>query len=129
LFASPASGTARDLATGLAVNGALVWGLNYGAERARPEARDAFASRSTAAAFTVAPILASRYGWKVGVPAYALAFAAGVGQSEDRLSSRVVAGATLGVLVGSSVARRSARGYMPENLYMGKRGLGLKFGF
>lgn len=92
--------------------------------------RDAYAV-DTAAAFAVAPLLTSRYGWKAGVPAYTLAFMTGfTGANDGKVrSSGVLAGAAVGWAVGSAVAHHRRAQLMPEHVYMGKRGLGLKFGF
>lgn len=92
--------------------------------------RDAYAF-DTAAAFAVAPVLASRYGWKAGVPAYTVALMTGFGGTQDRPHhvSTVLAGAAVGLAVGGAVAHHRRSQFMPEHVYMGKRGLGLKFGF
>jgi membrane-associated phospholipid phosphatase len=126
------TGAARDLATGLLVNGAVVFALKTSIDRTRPNGEHwSFPSGHTASAFTVAPILNSRFGWRVGVPAYALAVATGLGRVEDHwhFPSDVIAGATLGLIVGETVARHSSLPHLPENLYVGSKGLGLQFGF
>lgn len=126
------TGAAQDLATGLLLNGAAVWALKTSIDRTRPNGSPwSFPSGHTSSAFTVAPILASHFGWRVGVPAYALAFATGFGRIEDRwhFPSDVVAGATLGLIVGESVAHHSRSLPLADNVYVGRRGLGVKFGF
>lgn len=92
--------------------------------------RDSYAF-DTATAFAVAPVLASRYGWKAGVPAYTLALMTGFAGAGDRPhhASTVVASAAVGLAVGGAVAHHRRSQFMPEHVYMGKRGLGLKFGF
>ena len=67
-------GAASDLAKGLVLDAALVYALKAGIDRTRPNGHgNSFPSAHTASAFTMAPILTSRFGWKVGVPAYGLA--------------------------------------------------------
>ena len=126
------TGAARDLATGLLIDGALVFALKTSIDRTRPNGEHwSFPSGHTASAFTVAPILNSRFGWRVGVPAYALAIATGLGRVEEHwhFPSDVIAGATLGLIVGETVARHSSMPHLPENLYVGSKGLGLQFDF
>jgi len=129
------TGAARDLATGLIIDGALVYALKTGVDRTRPNGeRWSFPSGHTSSAFTVAPILWSRFGWRAGAPAYALAVATGLGRIEDHwhFPSDVIAGATLGLIVGEAVAAHHAHttqapGFIPGYVYMGKKGLGLQF--
>lgn len=91
------------------VNGVYTELLKYGVKRQRPDGSDSlsFPSGHTSTAFSLATVASSHYGWKVGVPAYALA--AGIGLSrieQDRHHlSDVIAGATLGVIVGRTVTR------------------------
>jgi membrane-associated phospholipid phosphatase len=126
------TGAAHDLATGLVLDGALVFALKNSIDRTRPNGQHwSFPSGHASSAFTVAPILASHFGWRVGIPAYALAVATGIGRIEDHwhYPSDVVAGATLGLIVGESVAHHSRSLPLADNLYVGHRGLGVKFGF
>lgn len=126
------TGAAVDLGTGLALDGALVLGLKVAVDRTRPNgARHSFPSGHTSSAFTVAPILTSRFGWKVGVPAYALAFATAFGRIEDHwhFPSDTIAGATLGLILGESVAHHSSRGRLPADFFVGPSGIGLQFHF
>jgi len=64
-------------------------------------------SGHTSSSFTVASVLHEYYGWQVGVPAYVLAAYVGASRVEDRRHnlSDVWFGATLGLVVGHSVAR------------------------
>lgn len=126
------TGAARDLTAGLLIDGALLYALKSGILSTQSDGSvEPLATGITASAFTAAPILTSRFGWKVGAPAYALAVAAGMGTRDQTgaTSTDVLATAGLGLLVGNAVAHHSARLRMPENLYMGKRGLGFKMQF
>jgi membrane-associated phospholipid phosphatase len=125
---------AHDLATGLVIDGALVFAVKTGVDRTRPNGGQwSFPSGHTSSAFTVAPILWSHFGWKVGAPAYALAVSTGLGRIEDHwhFPSDVIAGATMGLIVGEAVAthhqRTSGAGLIPGYVYMGRKGLGLQF--
>jgi membrane-associated phospholipid phosphatase len=91
------------------VNGAYTGLLKYTVKRGRPDGSDSlsFPSGHTSTAFSLAGVASHHYGWKVGVPMYALA--AGIGltrieQDRHHLSD-VIAGATLGFVVGRSVTR------------------------
>jgi membrane-associated phospholipid phosphatase len=98
-----------DFAQALVVNGAYTGLLKYTVKRERPDGSDSlsFPSGHTSTAFSMATIASSHYGWKVGVPAYALASCIGLTRIErDRHHlSDVIAGATLGLVVGRTVAR------------------------
>ena len=83
--------------------------------RERPNGQDhkSFPSGHTSNAFAMASVAHSHYGWKIGVPAYALAGLMGVSRiREDKhWLSDVVAGAGLGFVVGRTVARVNGRGH------------------
>jgi membrane-associated phospholipid phosphatase len=83
--------------------------LKYSVKRERPDGSDSlsFPSGHTSTAFSLATVAEQHYGWKVGVPAYALASCIGLTRIEqDRHHlSDVVAGATIGVIVGRTVTR------------------------
>jgi membrane-associated phospholipid phosphatase len=74
--------------------------------RIRPDGSSySFPSGHTAAAFATATVLQSELGWKVGIPAYAVAALVGASrvQADRHYFSDVVAGATVGLLAGRSV--------------------------
>jgi len=76
------------------------------ARRTRPDGSDlSLPSGHTSSAFATAAVLQSEFGWKAGVPAYAIAswVAASRVQMERHYLSDVIAGATIGILAGRSV--------------------------
>lgn len=122
----------RQLTESFALTSAAVWSLKVAIGRDRPGGGSySFPSGHTATAFAVAPVLMDRYGWKVGVPAYALATATALGRMEDRRHhlSDVVCGATLGILIGKYVVRDGAAGSLFSRVRFGKNKIGLAVKF
>lgn len=80
---------------------ALTYGLKLAIKKERPngESFNSFPSGHTSIAFTSAGFLQKRYGWKIGIPAYALA--SYVGYSRIKANKHdtwdVLAGAAIGV--------------------------------
>ena len=68
----------------------------------------AFPSGHTSSTFATATVLQRHYGWKVGVPFYALGVYAGASRivAEKHWTSDVVFGAAVGVASGYTVTRR-----------------------
>ena len=103
-----------DFMQAMIVNGAYTSILKYTVKRERPDGSDSlsFPSGHTSTAFSLAAVAQSHYGWKIGVPAYALATGIGLSRIEqDRHHlSDVIAGATLGVIVGRTVSRLDGDG-------------------
>jgi membrane-associated phospholipid phosphatase len=89
-----------------------VWttAIKYPTHRRRPNNANylSFPSGHTSNAFAWATVAAHHYGWKLGVPSYLVAGAIGVGRMEKDAHwlTDVLAGATLGILVGRTVVRR-----------------------
>jgi membrane-associated phospholipid phosphatase len=98
-----------DFAQALIVNGAYTSILKYSIQRTRPDGSNnlSFPSGHTSTAFSLAAVAEHHYGWKVGVPAYLLASGIGLSRIEKdkHYLSDVLAGATLGVIVGRTVGR------------------------
>jgi len=102
-----------DLLDAFLVNGVYTSVLKVAVGRERPNGQDekSFPSGHTSNAFALAAVVERHYGWKAGVPAYALASAVGVSrlQRNKHYLSDVLAGATLGYLVGRTVVRVNGR--------------------
>jgi len=98
-----------DFTQALIVTEAYTGLLKYTVQRPRPDGSDnlSFPSGHTSAAFTLATVAEHHYGWKIGVPAYLLASGVGYSRMEkDKHNlSDVLAGATLGIIVGRTVGR------------------------
>jgi len=88
--------------------------LKVAVGRERPNGQDekSFPSGHTSNAFALASVAQLHYGWRIGVPAYALAGLMGVSRiHEDKhWLSDVVAGAALGYIAGRTVVRVNNRG-------------------
>jgi membrane-associated phospholipid phosphatase len=98
-----------DFAQAMIVTGAYTSILKYSVQRTRPDGSNSlsFPSGHTSSAFSLATVANRHYGWKVGVPAYVLASGVGLSRIEKdkHYLSDVLAGATLGIIVGRTVAR------------------------
>jgi membrane-associated phospholipid phosphatase len=84
----------------------LTLAAKQGIRRSRPAGTGfAFPSGHTSTTFATATVLQRRYGWKIGVPAYALASYVGLSriQTQRHYLSDVVFGAALGMVVGRTV--------------------------
>jgi membrane-associated phospholipid phosphatase len=98
-----------DVAQAAIVSMTYTQGLKSAAHRTRPDGSNtlSFPSGHTASAFSMASVFEAHYGPKVGIPAYAAAAAIGFSRIESNKHhlSDVLAGATLGYLVGHSVSK------------------------
>lgn len=103
--------------------------IKVAAHRTRPDGTSySFPSGHTSTSFATATVLQRHYGWKVGIPAYALAGYVGASRVQDRRHylSDVVFGAALGVAAGRTVTvgRGSARFAVAPMAVDGGGGLG-----
>lgn len=96
-----------DFAQAMVVNGAYTGILKYSVQRSRPDGSDSlsFPSGHASTAFSLAAVANHHYGWRVGVPAYVLASGIGLSRIESNRHhlSDVLAGATIGLIVGRTV--------------------------
>jgi membrane-associated phospholipid phosphatase len=92
--------------------------LKYTTKRERPDGSNklSFPSGHAGNAFSWAAIGAHYYGWRLGVPAYALATLVGISRMEKNVHhlSDVVAGAGLGFISARSVIRKNSEPKVPN---------------
>jgi len=81
--------------------------VTVGRERPNGEDDTSFPSGHASTAFTLAAVAERHFGWKVGLPAYSVAGLVAVSrlQRNTHYLSDVIAGATLGYIVGRTVVR------------------------
>jgi membrane-associated phospholipid phosphatase len=90
------------------VEGILAQGLKYAVNRSRPDGgRYSFPSGHTSSAFATADVLLQRFGWKVGLAAYAGAAYVGASRISERQHylSDVLFGAAIGVASARALPR------------------------
>lgn len=107
-----ASGNAKlailgaDLARAQIVAQATTQGIKYMAGRTRPDGTErSFPSGHASSAFATATVLQRHFGWKVGIPAYALASYVGASRMDanKHYFSDIAVGAALGIVAGRTV--------------------------
>jgi membrane-associated phospholipid phosphatase len=97
-----------DLTQASLLNGLLTFGLKQSINRNRPSGGHySFPSGHTSSAFAAAAVVDHHYGWKASVAAYTAATFIGVSRIDSRKHylSDVVAGVTVGYIVGRTVTR------------------------
>jgi len=98
------------LIQGSFVSAGVVQANKFAWQRLRPSGDDHFAFPSGHAtdSFMVATIAADHYGWKAAIPGYALAAYVAATRMEERKHhlTDVVAGATIGYVIGKTITRR-----------------------
>lgn len=97
----------RDLVRAQVVTQTLTFALKTAVGRERPDGSNArsFPSGHASGIFATATVLQRHYGWRVGVPAYAVASYVAVSRLNEgrHYLSDVAFGATIGILVGRTV--------------------------
>ncbi|UCD53144.1 MAG: phosphatase PAP2 family protein [Phycisphaerales bacterium] len=102
---------ALTMLSALTINGVVTGGLKMIRQNDQPDGEVwAWPSGHTSSSFTVASVLHEFYGLKVGIPAYIVAGLVGWRMIDDgdHWASDVVFGATLGWVVGHTVARNQS---------------------
>jgi membrane-associated phospholipid phosphatase len=98
-----------DWAHAFLINAGYTTLLKEVVHRERPNGEDSlsFPSGHASTAFALAAVAERHYGWKAGLPAYTLASAVAVSrlQRDKHYLTDVMAGATLGYIVGRTVVR------------------------
>lgn len=108
LFSNPnVENLGRDLVRAQIVTQSLTQVLKFTTRRERPDGSSnrSFPSGHSSGSFATATVLQRHYGWKVGIPAYAVAgyvATSRLNQGKHYLSD-VVFGAAIGILVGRTV--------------------------
>jgi membrane-associated phospholipid phosphatase len=101
-----------DLIRAQALNGLITASLKVAVDRTRPDGGHwAFPSGHTSATFASASTLHAHYGWRVGVPAYAVAGFVAWTRARDgkHWLSDVAFGAAIGVVAGRTVASKHGK--------------------
>lgn len=119
-----------DLVQAQIVNTVLTQGVKFSVGRPRPDgSRFSFPSGHTSATFATATVLQRHFGWKAGVPAYALAgyVAASRLQENKHFASDVIFGAAVGIVSGRAVTVGHGRGTFAVSPIATRYGGGISF--
>jgi membrane-associated phospholipid phosphatase len=88
------------------INGGLTQGIKVAVNRRRPDhGPHSFPSGHASASFATATVIQDEYGWKAGIPAYALASYVGVSRLSENshFASDVAFGAAIGIVSARAV--------------------------
>ncbi len=122
-----------SLAEGFVMSEIIVHSVKAATKRDRPSGQNqqSFPSGHTSATFTYATVISHYYGVRAGIPAFAVASLVGFSRIEKNKHhlSDVIAGATLGYLIGRTVVkvtdRRATRKSMTVTPLMGQETTGV----
>lgn len=124
-------GTGRDLIRAQVVTQALTQSIKLATSRERPDGSNqrSFPSGHASGAFATATVLHRRYGWKVGIPAYAVAGYIGTSRLNEgsHYLSDVVFGAAVGIMVGRTVTLEIGKARFAVSPTIPSRGIGVQF--
>jgi membrane-associated phospholipid phosphatase len=114
------------------LSSAVVWAIKPTVNATRPDGgRYSFPSGHTAAAFSVAPVIARHLGCKAGLAAYTVASLTGLARMEDRRHylSDVLFGAAIGIAAGREVVRANGLRAVFSSLSVSGRRVGVAWSF
>ena len=117
-----------DLLGAQLVSGVITQGIKVSVRRTRPNGGHySFPSGHTSATFATASVLQRHFGWKVGIPAYALGayVAAARLQENQHYLSDVVFGAAIGAMAGRVITIHTPAGRMVVSATVLRRGAAL----
>ncbi len=121
----------RDIVRAQLLSQAMVQGLKFTVRRERPDGsnRQSFPSGHSSSAFATATVLHRHYGWKIGVPAYALGgYVALARMSWNRHhASDVVMGAGFGIAAARTVTMTVAKSKFNLGVQPQARGASINF--
>lgn len=95
-----------DLVQAQIVTSIITQGLKLSVNRRRPDdGRFSFPSGHSSATFANAAVLSRHFGWRIGVPAYALATYVGASRLQENrhYASDIIFGAAIGIVAGRTV--------------------------
>jgi hypothetical protein len=125
-----AANLGADLIQAEVMSEVLVFGIKEATRRSRPEGSGySFPSGHTTVAFGSATVLQRHFGWKVGIPAYAVAtyVAASRVEMKRHYLSDVAFGAALGIAVGHTIPMGHSHGLMVTPIVTDNGGAGAGF--
>ena len=109
---------------------AVTQAMKVSVRRSRPDgAAFSFPSGHTSATFAAATVLQSHFGWKIGLPAYAVAAYVGASrvQVKRHYLSDVAFGAAVGIVAGRTVTRDVRRHRLTVTPLAARDGAGISF--
>lgn len=120
----------RDLVRAQVVTQSLTLGVKLLVQRERPDGSNqmSFPSGHASGAFASATVIERHYGWKAGVPAYAIAGYIATSRLNEgkHYLSDVVFGAAVGILAGRTVTLELARARFAVSPVLPPRGVGIQ---